>query len=122
MKRKLLTIFCAAMITVLSIPSFASADTIVIDEDKRTKDFSDKWVLSTTVYEQGAKCVLTWGYNIILINEDYAYSYTVGNRHYSRIKNSRGTHTGPVKYANEWSDLEVRHGGSNPRYYQVWDN
>ena len=36
-------------------------------------------------------------------------------------KNGNGWSNGPWKYANIWSDLEVRHKGSTVKYYHVWN-
>lgn len=42
-----------------------------------------------------------------------------GSMHRARIKNGSGTHNGPIKRANEWSDLEVRHSGNTVNYYSI---
>lgn len=108
------------LVIILSLPTVALAATTVQSYTNGGHTFTSDWVESKTLYYNGAKCVLTYGFDTTLINEDYAYAYTVGDIHRSKIYNSNGWHYGPWKYANYWSDQEVRHSGNSISYYQEW--
>lgn len=105
----------------LLIPLQAFADTTVQSASNGSHTFKDNWTKTIQRTYRNSKCVLTYGYNRTAINEDMAYAYTDGAKHRSRIKNGNGWSNGPWKYANIWSDLEVRHKGSTVKYYHVWN-
>lgn len=120
-KARRIMIISMAMLVALALPTFAMAESTVQKYTDGSHTFSKKWNESKTKYtSSGAKCVLTYGFNTTLINEDYAYAFTNGAIHRSKIKNGNGTYNGPWKVANEWSDKEVRHKGSSVTYYQTW--
>lgn len=79
--------------------------------------FSDKWTKFHSVdLKNGTKVRITYGFNTFLINEDTIQAYNDGYKHRARIMNGNGTHYGPWKYANDYSDLEVRHSGTKVTY------
>lgn len=114
-------IVCIAMLFILSGPTAAFADIIVQSETNGSHDFSDDWSDSETIYYSGYKCILNYGYNTFLINEDCAYAFTAGDIHFSVIQNSNGFHYGPPKAVSLWSDKEVMHAGNSVNYFQYWD-
>ena len=48
--------------------------------------------MSTT--SDGGKGVLTYGYNTLAINEDYAHAYHSTKDHYAYVKNGNGSFSG----------------------------
>ena len=119
-KSRIVVIMSLVMLVVLALPCIASAETTAQSYTDGSHTFSKKWGESKTKYFRDAKCVLTYGFDTTAINEDYAFAFTVGSIHRSKIKNGNGWHTGPWKVANEWSDKEVRHKGSSITYRQTW--
>lgn len=88
--------------------------------------FKKKWSLFkkwdydyTSGNNAGRKIRITYGFNTAFINEDTLQAYDNGDRHRARIKNGNGTHYGKWKYANDYSDLEVRHSGKSVTYSNV---
>ena len=116
-------IMSIVMLVVLSLPMVVFADTTVQSYTNGSHTFSKSWNESKTIdYEYETfyyECVLTYGFNTALINEDYAYAYTDGAIHRSRIINDNGTHNGPWVVANEWSDKEVTHSGTSIKYRHI---
>lgn len=110
------------LLMVLSLSTVAFADTTVQSYSNGSHTFSNDWIESKTIYNDGAKCVLTYGFDTTLINEDLAYAYTNGAEHRSKIVNGNGTHYGPWQYANEWSDKEVIHNGTSITYSHIWSD
>lgn len=82
--------------------------------------FASDWSKTVDTNVNGARLVLTYGYNTSFINEDTAYSLYYGAQHRSKIKNGNGTSYGPSVSAYEWSDLEIRHKGSSVTYSCSW--
>lgn len=119
-KSRAIMIISLVMLVVFALPIIASAETTAQSYKDGSHTFKKAWGESKTKYFRDAKCVLTYGYNTALINEDYANAYTVGSVHRSRIQNANGWHNGPWKVANEWSDKEVRHKGTSIVYRQTW--
>ncbi len=115
-------IMSIVMLVALSIPMVVFADTTVQSYSNGSHTFSSSWNESKTITYSGATCVLTYGFNTTLINEDYAYAYTNGDIHRSRIVNGNGTHNGPWKAANVWSDKEVVHSGNSITYRHIWQD
>ena len=68
----------SAMLISSSIPVMAFSVT------NGNKTFDKKWELSTT--SDGGKGVLTYGYNTLAINEDYAHAYHSTKDHYAYVK------------------------------------
>lgn len=120
--KKIISLVSIMLILTLALPSTAMAYTCVIDVSNGSHTFSKDWSASKSVKYKDVECRLDYGFNTFLINEDTAASYTVGNEHRSRIKNNNGTHYGPWKRANDFSDTQVRHSGSTIRYYMDWNN
>ena len=87
--------------------------------------FDDDWSLSAvdTVFTTGSYFTvrLAYGFNTLLINEDCATSYCNGTSHHASVYNANGLHEGPEKYANEYSDIQVRHSGAVVTYASVYD-
>lgn len=121
--KKAIMILSIVMLITLSFTTVAMAATTVQSYTNGSHTFSKDWSETKTKTHNGAKCVLTYGFNTFLINEDIAYAYTDGGRHHSRIINNNGnsTHDGPTKVANEWSDIEVTHRGNSVTYRQIWN-
>ena len=113
-------IISIAMLVVLSLPTVALAETTVQNYTNGTHTFSSSWKESKTITYNGAQCVLTYGFDTTLINEDYVYAYTNGAIHRSKVKNSNGTYYGPYVVANAWSDQEVVHAGASITYSHLW--
>ena len=66
-KKVIVGVAISAMLISSSIPVMAFSVT------NGNKTFDKKWELSTT--SDGGKGVLTYGYNTLAINEDYAHAY-----------------------------------------------
>ncbi len=98
----------SAMLMTVSVPVNAYSVT------NGSKTFKDAWELSTTV-DKG-KGVLTYGYNTVAINEDYAHAYHSTKGHYAYVKNSRGSFSGSNAKKGKTSKIEVRHKGSSITY------
>ncbi len=63
--------------------------------------------MSTT--SDGGKGVLTYGYNTLAINEDYAHAYHSTKDHYAYVKNGNGSFSGSNVGKGNWSKIEVAH-------------
>lgn len=119
MRRKIILLALSLMLTLgLTTSAFASESSIISASNKSHK-FKSAW--SETIKKTsstGSKHRLDYGYDTVLINEDYAYADSNGYRHRSKIVNGNGTYYGPKKWANDGrSDKEVRHKGSTVKYY-----
>ena len=98
----------SAMLISSSIPVMAFSVT------NGNKTFDKKWELSTT--SDGGKGVLTYGYNTLAINEDYAHAY---------IQLKIITHMSKMEMVlfrvqmfgkGNWSKIEVAHKGNSITY------
>lgn len=104
------TIVCLLLVCT-AVPSFASITA-------HGYSFEDPWELTKTATDAS----LTYGYNEVLINEDYAYAFagwdTDGPQAY--IYNGSGAHYGYKNPANTYSNLEVRHSGTEVIYKDLF--
>lgn len=82
-KKVIVGVAISAMLISSSIPVMAFSVT------NGNKTFDKKWELSTT--SDGGKGVLTYGYNTLAINEDYAHAYHSTKDHYAYVKNGNGS-------------------------------
>ena len=98
----------SAMLISSSIPVMAFSVT------NGNKTFDKKWELSTT--SDGGKGVLTYGYNTLAINEDYAHAYHSTKDHYAYVKNGNGSFSGSNVGKGNWSKIEVAHKGNSITY------
>lgn len=73
-----------------------------------------RWELSTT--SDDGKGVLTYGYNTLAINEDYAHAYHSTKDHYAYVKNGNGSFSGSNVGKGNWSKIEVAHKGNSITY------
>jgi len=121
-KNKILSILViAALIFILISPSEAIAFTNIQSYSNENHTFTSSWSESKTINYSGSTCVLTYGFDTTLINEDYAYAYSNGSLHRSKITNYNGSFFGYWVYANDWSDKEVTHRGTSIYYYHQWE-
>lgn len=120
--RKVIVLVMMLMITItFSITSFAETETNYKQKTVKNK-FSSKWG-PECIKETGHSGVhrLEYGFDTFAIKEDYAYAYSNGFIHRSKIKNANGTKKGPKKSATAgYSDLEIRHKGNTVTYYLVY--
>jgi hypothetical protein len=63
---------------------------------------------------------LTYGYNTLFINEDYAWANNTNVSHFASLTNGNGVHPGPAKSAGNVSRIEVTHNGSSVEYHCYW--
>lgn len=98
----------AAILVTSSIPAMAYSTT------NGSKTFNSAWELSVT--SDGGKGVLTYGYNTVAINEDYAHAYHSTKSHYAYVKNGKGSFSGSNVKAGKWSKIEVTHKGNSITY------
>ena len=97
---------------------FASESTLIY-RTSSGQSFSSSWQLTASLYS-GGQNYLTYGYDTTLIHEDYAYAYSDGWQHRSKVQNDRGSFKGPIKSATDgWSDIEVTHKGSTIYYWNL---
>ena len=89
-------------------------ETIIFSVTNGNKTFDKKWELSTT--SDGGKGVLTYGYNTLAINEDYAHAYHSTKDHYAYVKNGNGSFSGSNVGKGNWSKIEVAHKGNSITY------
>lgn len=119
-RRMVLTVCLALVITSL-FTTVAMADTAVMSYTNGSHTFNADWTESKTVTYRNSKNILTYGFNTFLIDEDFAYAYSDGGYHYSRIVRSiNDVVDGPKKYANYWSDLEIKHKTKTVTYKHMW--
>ena len=110
--KKMLAIAICATITGSYISMPASASSI---SKTYSSSFSKAWERYAS--SSNGKANLTYGYNTLLINEDYAWAKHDSASHYAAIKNGNGWHTGPGKSAGSTSKIEVTHSGKSVNYY-----
>ena len=104
-KKVIVGVAISAMLISSSIPVMAFSVT------NGNKTFDKKWELSTT--SDGGKGVLTYGYNTLAINEDYAHAYHSTKDHYAYVKNGNGSFSGSNVGKGNWSKIEVAHKGNS---------
>ena len=93
-KKVIVGVAISAMLISSSIPVMAFSVT------NGNKTFDKKWELSTT--SDGGKGVLTYGYNTLAINEDYAHAYHSTKDHYAYVKNGNGSFSGSNVGKGNW--------------------
>ena len=98
-KKVIVGVAISAMLISSSIPVMAFSVT------NGNKTFDKKWELSTT--SDDGKGVLTYGYNTLAINEDYAHAYHSTKDHYAYVKNGNGSFSGSNVGKGNWSKIEV---------------
>ena len=106
-KKVIVGVAISAMLISSSIPVMAFSVT------NGNKTFDKKWELSTT--SDGGKGVLTYGYNTLAINEDYAHAYHSTKDHYAYVKWKWFFFGFNVGKGN-WSKIEVAHKGNSITY------
>ncbi|WP_084813872.1 hypothetical protein [Desulfitobacterium sp. PCE1] len=121
--KKRTALLTLVMCSFLVFPAASYAETTLVHASKSGSGyFISNWMESKQASYSGSTEKLDYGFNTFLINEDIAYAYSNGSRHAAKIVNGNGEHYGPWKWANDWSDLEVRHAGNTVNYYSVdWD-
>ena len=97
-KKVIVGVAISAMLISSSIPVMAFSVT------NGNKTFDKKWELSTT--SDGGKGVLTYGYNTLAINEDYAHAYHSTKDHYAYVKNGNGSFSGSNVGKGNWSKIK----------------
>lgn len=100
-------------------PSIFSARGGMVGSIHRTngsKTFKSDW--KKTAYDGDAK--LTYGFNTVLINEDYAWAYHTKREHSAEVGNAKGAYTSGKKKAGKVAKIEVRHSGSSIQYQNTW--
>lgn len=119
--KRVARIFCIVFVVSSLFTTVAMADTTVQSYTNGSHTFNAKWSESKTVTYKNSKNILTYGFDTTLINEDFAYAYSDGGYHYSRIvRATNDIVDGPKKYANNWSDLEIRHKTKSVTYKHMW--
>lgn len=118
MKRILIAVLTVAMV-------FATASTCLAYDDGAREvgtyyngSFSKAWekVFRDTKHDT----VITYGYNTVLINEDYCYCVQTALPHWAELENGKGWHYGATKAAGKSSNIEVTHSGNRIVYYCCW--
>lgn len=102
---------------VLAFPLTASAGSYT---KTYSGQFNEKWEKYVTDTIGGNTIRFTYGFNTFLINEDYVSSYYVGDEHYAKIVNGRGSYASSVVGAREYAEVEVTHNGSKVTYSDNW--
>lgn len=101
-----ITVICLVMSSSISAKAYS-----ITNESKK---FDKPWESSVTC--DGGRGVLTYGYNVRSINEDYAHAYHSTKGHYAYVKNGRGSFSGSNVGKGKWSKIEVRHNGTKITY------
>ena len=83
---------------------------IYVDNGEQT--FKSDWKL--TKYGKDSK--LTYGYNTVLINEDFAWAYHSKREHSAIVSNKRRAFMSSKKKKKKTAKIEVRHKGSYIQY------
>jgi|LSQX01.2.fsa_nt_gb hypothetical protein len=118
--RKKTALLALAMCLFLAFPVASFAETTLIHASRSGSSyFISDWMDREEESYSGSREILDYGFNTFLINEDIAYAYSNGSQHAAKILNGNGAHYGPWVWANDWSDLEVRHSGNTVNYYSV---
>lgn len=102
------------LVGILSLGVLVSTSSAATLSKTVKNNFSKAWEL----YASGdsGRASLTYGYNTLLINEDYAYANHSTKNHHASLTNGRGGFTGPNKSKGNLSKIEVRHSGSTVTY------
>jgi len=80
------------------------------------RSFSSDW--QVTAYDTNA--ILIYGYNTVLINEDYSWAYHTEREHSGEVWNATGAFSSGRKAANNAAKIEVRHNGTSIQYQNTW--
>jgi hypothetical protein len=116
-KRLTMVLIAVALtVTVFSIPVIAASP---FGNNNGMHGFSSPWDDSVQGHPVGQTTYgnLAYGFDMFLIDEDYAYAFDVTDSHRSSIQ--RGSTTvqyGPLKGGNQDSNLEITHT-QNTVYY-----
>lgn len=101
----------------------AKTITITLTTNKpSTCTFSSAWERTRLVYIEGTTefiAELCYGFDKVLVNEDYVWTRSVMYKHKSYLSNGNGTYTSSEKNASSstsWAKVEKTHSGSNPTY------
>jgi hypothetical protein len=118
-KKTVLLALALCFFLMFPVVSFAGEKVLIQASRSGSSYFTSDWMDRKTASYDGSTEILDYGFNTFLINEDIAYSYSNSCEHASKITNGTGTHYGQWRWANQWSDLEVRHSGNTVHYYSV---
>lgn len=107
-----------ALIVALACPAFASSGDYTVGANSNGHDFEKAW----RAYETGdnGEALLTYGFNMFLIDEDYAWADHSSALHWASLKNDNGWHNGLIKLPGSTSKIEVTHSGSFIYYCCEW--
>lgn len=80
------------------------------------KSFSSDW--QSTAYAGDAS--LTYGYNTVLINEDFAWANHSTRDHTAEVKNDKGAFGSSKQPKGKVAKIEVSHKGISVQYQNTW--
>jgi len=80
------------------------------------KSFDSDWQASA----YSGNATLIYGYNTVLINEDYSHAYHTSMDHAAIVGNDNGAFMSSRKAAGKEASIEVRHKGASIEYQNSW--
>jgi hypothetical protein len=108
-----ISIIALAMMTIAALPLNASAGDL-------SRTYSGQFTTAWSLTASSGAASLTYGYNTVAINEDFAWANHNTAEHFASLTNGSGIHNGPVKPAGTVSTIEVTHSGSSVTYHCYW--
>lgn len=87
-------------------------------------DFDEAWQLEKeedflTGQGNWITLAITYGYNTVLINEDYCWAYCDDSTHWAKLSNGT-THEGPIALPGRASKIEVQHRAASRYSYSCY--
>lgn len=118
-KRKARIILCAllAVLILLSSTNYSFAGSHSVTSSGQS--FSKEWGPKTSTAANGSSKI-TYGFNTVLLNEDYCHTWHSSANHRAKLQNTNGIFYGAYKSPNVTSKIEVRHSGTYITYSNEW--
>lgn len=110
MKKFVTVIILVCMCFCILSNSVFAAGTIFMSATANNK-FTDAWELTKI----SGTSKMVYGFNTLLINEDYTYTYHKTKNHSATVSNSNTTNYDNVG-ADQWARIEATHAGSSVTY------
>lgn len=125
-KRFLATILTAVMLLGIRVPNIEAKEITLTTSKPDLCQFVVAWERTKTIKQNTIEVgELCYGYDTVLVNEDYAWARSGFYNHKAQVKNGNGTKTSGVASAStssHWVEAELAHKGESPSYSIIFTN
>ena len=128
MKKTVSIFLVAVMLIVVSMSTVVKADVTLTKSKPSSCSFSKAWERTAYIYFSDKDMAdyldayigeLCYGFDKVLVKEDYVWTRSHFYKHKSIVQNDKGTYESSAKKKStgtKWAKIEVTHKGDSPKY------